>query len=294
MDGKAISLPAFMNPKVKELYNRLLKGVENVFTSGRLEEFLRFQARFHRYSFGNTLLIYTQKPDATYVAGYKTWQKLGRYVKKGEHGIMIFAPCQKKVLVKNDETGEETEEVHLAGFRVAYVFDISQTEGKPVPEFAKSIQSDTPAGEELYAVLLTVSPVPVEIGKLPGKAKGCYNPVTRRITIADWVTGDHRAKVLLHEIAHALAETALPKDEADRIRGELIAEGAAFIAASHFGIDAGEYSFDYLASWAGKPENMLKWGNEMQRVACRLIEMVEKARGQTTPQATLEELEEAA
>lgn len=282
-----------MNPKVKELYGRLLRGVEEVFSSGRLEEFLRFQAQFHRYSFGNALLIYTQKPDATYVAGYKTWQKLGRYVKKGEHGIMIFAPCQRKETIKDEETGAETEIVRLVAFRPAYVFDVSQTEGKPLPEFAKRVESNTPTGEELYAALLSVSPVPVKVEDLLQGA-GCYNFATRSITIAHWVVGDDRAKVLLHEIAHALTEMAPPKDETDRIRSEVIAEGAAFIVATYFGINLGLYSFDYLASWAGKPEEVLKWGNEMQRVACRLIEMVEKARGQAALQTTPEELEEAA
>lgn len=286
-----------MNPKVKELYNRLLKGVEDVFTSGRLEEFLKFQARFHRYSFGNTLLIFAQKPNATYVAGFKTWQSLGRYVKKGEHGIMIFAPCQKKVLVRNEETGEETEEVRLAGFRVAYVFDVSQTEGKPLPDFGKRIESNTPTGEELYAALLAVSPVPVrteKTEKLPRKVLGYYDPAAKIIVLADCLLGDDRAKVLLHEVAHALAETAPPKDAGDRIRSELIAEGAAFIAASYFGIDPGGYSFDYIASWAKKPEEVLKWGSEMQRIACRLIEIVEKARGRGISRAPQEEMEAAA
>lgn len=113
------------NQKVKALYEKLKAGVIALTSSEVWAEYLRFQSRFHRYSFGNALLIYLQKPDATYVAGYKTWQKMGRQVKKGEKGIAIFAPQMVKVRKVQEDSGEEVEESRLAGFRVAYVFDVS-------------------------------------------------------------------------------------------------------------------------------------------------------------------------
>lgn len=269
------------NEKVRELFEKLKHGVQEVFNRGRLQELLRFQAKFHKYSFNNTLLILTQRPNATLVAGYNTWKKMGRHVKKGERAIKIFAPLIVKETRENEETGETEEVSKLTGFKVVNVFDISQTEGKPLPCEELSM-GDTVRGQELFEVLIRVSPVPVHFESLPMRAKGAFSPDKGVITLSDKLSGDERAAVLLHELAHALAfrlgeQKRSNFGDEEYIKGEVIAEGAAFVAGEYFGLEIPS-SFEYVAGWAKDPEKVLRWGEAVQKVASELICLVEKAR----------------
>ncbi|MBE3573714.1 MAG: hypothetical protein IMW95_12350 [Moorella humiferrea] len=266
--------------KVKQLYEQLKQGVQEVFTSGKLEEFFAFQAKFHRYSFANTVMIFSQCPHATMVAGYNRWKELGRYVKKGEKAIKIFAPLTFKE--KDPETGEETGETIVKGFKVVNVFDVSQTDGKPLPTLAEAEYGDTAAGRELFDRLVAVSPVPVFVGRIGGGAGGHYSNNEGRIVLSENLTGNKLTAVLIHEICHALAfrmgEQKRHKSRKDEeyVKGEIVAEGAAYVVGRYFGIDM-PASFEYVAAWAKDPDRVIKYGTAVQKVAARLIDLVEKA-----------------
>ncbi|MBC7105181.1 MAG: hypothetical protein H5T97_04520, partial [Firmicutes bacterium] len=159
------------NEKVRELYNTLVEGVREVLARADWRAFLDFLTRFRKYSPANAALILIQKPDATWVAGIKTWNSLGRRVKRGEKGIAIFAPTLRKVRVRetDPETGDvrEREEERLVGFHVTHVFDVSQTEGKPLPEPPRlrgTVECGGADAEALFGRLLAASPVPVRRG----------------------------------------------------------------------------------------------------------------------------------
>jgi len=271
--------------KVKALFERLKTGVQEIITGGRLEEMARFMARFHKYSFGNVLLILIQKPDAALCAGYKTWEKMGRHVKKGEKGIAIFAPRTYRKEIVDEETGEVTDVITgLAGYKIVHVFDVSQTEGKPLPLPEEPELGDTAAGRDLYGRLLAVAgelSVAVKTEQIANGARGYFTPDKNEIVLSEDLRGDMRPQVLLHELAHVLAfrlgeQQRTKKRDAEYVKGEVIAEGAAFIAAARFGLDVEEASFDYVASWAGDAEKVIAWGEAVQRVARELINRVEK------------------
>jgi len=283
MQAKRVDIVSIKEEKVKELYSKLTEGVQNVIQSGKLAELMKFWSRFRKYSFNNTLMIFFQKPDATLCAGYKTWEKCGRKVKKGEKGIAIFAPRTYRQEVEDEETGENYLVTRLAGFRVVHVFDITQTDGKPLPGEETRL-GDTLAGQELYKRLVKVA-ADVKVNLVEGdtgRSKGHYSHGKNMIVISSYLEGDEKAAVLLHELAHAMAfrlgeqRQAKSKKETEYIRGEVIAEGAAYMAASYFGLDTGDCAFDYVAGWSGDVEKVLAWGDAVQKVAGELISLVEK------------------
>jgi len=224
------------------------------------------------------------------VAGIKTWNSLGRRVKKGEKGIVIFAPLFKKVKEQKPEarTGvniqDETDvkKELLIGFRAVYVWDVSQTEGDPIPELETKPPVMDGDPEELYLKILLASPISVGYEEIKNGANGYYMPKEQKIVIAKNLKAEQRSKTLLHELAHHLTlngpedkeENSGPK-KPDRPTGEVIAEGAAFVASAHFGLDSSGYSFPYVASWSKDPEKVLSAGVEIRKVGLRLIEMVE-------------------
>jgi len=188
--------------KVKEYHERLVEGVKKVLESESFKEFLQFSARFHRYSFNNTLLIWCQRPHATRVAGMKAWNSMGRHIRKGEKGIAIFAPLMKKVRTAQDEAGgnagsetePETEDERLMGFRAVYVWDVEQTDGKPVPELETEAPVMDGDPEALFARILQASPVPVEYEDIKGKARGYYMPKEQKIVLSTRLRPEEGAK----------------------------------------------------------------------------------------------------
>src|SRR3989304_1253395 len=227
--------------KVKEYQEKLLEGVKKLVESENFMDFLKFSSKFRSYSFGNILLIWTQRPNATQVAGMKTWNALGRTVKKGEKGIMIFAPFLKKVkrAIGTEESpapdvtadslektrSQEKEEQTLVGFKSVYVFDVSQTEGKPLPELEVGKPSmDDGDAEELFGKILKASPVPVDFEEIVGSSNGYYMPKERKIVLSNVLTAAQRCKTLLHELAHYLSLDPANAGDFSRSREGLIAE----------------------------------------------------------------------
>ncbi|WP_304459174.1 ArdC-like ssDNA-binding domain-containing protein [Alicyclobacillus sendaiensis] len=272
-----------MNEKVKTAMERLEQGLETLLSTEEWRKFLQFQAAFHHYSFSNTLLIMCQKPDATYVAGYNRWKELGRYVKKGEHGIEIFAPLLKKKSNKADIPREESDETPqekenkriLYGYRIVYVFDVSQTDGKPLPtvESPKIISGDS----DLYEKLLQVCPYPVSEVVSLGSARGEFDLGTNQIRIVQTLPEAHKAKTLIHEWAHGLLHTNGPLNPAHKPLIELEAESTAFVVSHALGLDTTDYSFAYIAGWRGKEavDALKACGTRIQQAANSILMALE-------------------
>jgi antirestriction protein ArdC len=278
-----------MRIKVKEYYEKLTKGVENLL-QGQLGNFLKFQAKFRKYSFSNVLMIYLQNPNATRVAGVRTWNSLGRRIRKGEKGIAIFAPMIKKVEdqdktadieISEEDINKPEKSERLFGFRAVYVFDVSQTEGDPLPELPEhgvtTVMNGNPT--ELFKHFLSVSPVPVSYKSKDdmGRCLGYYSRKENNIVLAEGLSAVDNATTLLHELAHyfAIQSEEHSTSHSDRPKAEVIAEGAAYIASCHLGLDSSGNSFSYVAQWGQDIQKILAWGNAVQNTAGKLIDLVE-------------------
>ena len=257
--------------QLKQITEQLEQGVAEIFTSEKYTEYLNTMAKFHNYSFNNTLLIAMQRPEATLVAGYQAWQKkFNRQVKRGEKGIQIIAPApfkEKQEIEKTDpETGEivigkdgqpETEVVErvITKFRVTTVFDVSQTTGEPIPEFEVSeLDGDVLIYHDFMESLKMVAPVPIRFIEIDGEAKGFYQLVDKYIAIQPGMSEAQTMKTAVHETAHAVLHDrdqmeaeGIAKDQLTR---EVEAESVAYVVCNHFGLDTSEYSFSYIASWS--------------------------------------------
>lgn len=258
-----------MKSNVQELIEQLEAGVSEVLSSERWREWLRLQARFHRYSATNTWLILLQQPDATRVAGFHTWKQMGRWVRSGEKGIRILAPLWKTK--EHPETGEEVRVI--VSYKRVTVFDVAQTSGKPLPKIGEELAGDSTAAKVLGQAMLEVIPLPVTEEEIPGSAKGYYHPIEHRIALQKGLSMDQRVKTLVHEYTHGL----LHHKEAKRVpreHQEAVAEGVAFVVCHHFGIDTGQYSFDYVANWAQDVALVRAVSSEIQETACRIIDQV--------------------
>lgn len=273
--GNLLFMAGKREEQMKEITERLEQGVQELFTSEKYTEYLKTMSQFHNYSFNNTMLIAMQRPDATLVAGYALWKKkFNRQVKRGEKGIQIIAPApirQKEEIEKFDpETNEpilrpdgqpETEEIEhiIPRFRVATVFDISQTYGDPIPEL------DTPellGSVENYPVFMeaikNVSPVPMRYAKIEGESKGYYSNTEKEIVIRDGMSEKQTMKTAVHEVTHAMCHDRDIMEELgekkDRMTREVEAESVAFTVCSFFGMDTSSYSFLYLAGWSSSKD----------------------------------------
>ncbi|MCR4287900.1 MAG: ImmA/IrrE family metallo-endopeptidase, partial [Deltaproteobacteria bacterium] len=188
-----------------------------------------------------------------------------------------------------EKTGaQEKEEQTLIGFKSVYVFDVTQTEGKPLPELEVGKPSmDDGDAEELFRKILKASPVPVDYEEIVGSSNGYYMPRERKIVLSNALTAAQRCKTLLHELAHYLSLDPSSSCDFSRSHEELIAEGAAYIVSAHFGLDSSDYSVPYVANWAGgELKEVLSVGEKMRKVSERLIELVEPQTGHGIGQAT--------
>lgn len=254
-------------------------GIDSIIDSDSFRAYLRTMSAFHDYSFGNVILIGIQRSDATRVAGYQTWKNLGRQVRKGEKAIKIIVPHKKRIGDDDETAQDETAKpgaYRLVGFGVGNVFDVSQTDGKPLPPppAAEVLQSESDAGTTLYECLETfVSAQGVTVvRKDTGQAKGYYDPVTREIAVRDDLRSDAAAKTLAHEAAHFMANHREldPKQDV-----ETVAESTAFVLMHHFGIDTSSYSFGYVAGWAQDRQVLQRNLDIIQKTAHQLISGVE-------------------
>lgn len=286
--------------KVSEAVKSIQEGVRQVFTSDKYMDFLKFMAKFHHYSYRNTMLIYSQKPDATYVAGFKAWKNMGYSVLKGEKGIGIFAPMLVKEkheqvledddgnIILNDNGNAELKKVEIKRlrFRLVNVFDISQTNAEP-PSLVSELKGEDVKADCIMEAIKEMSQFRIcfanettdEYLAIKKNAKGYCNYYMRQIVVRDDMSGIQTAKTLLHEYAHSCfhAENSDSKDNAsERSLREIEAESTAYILATYFGIDTSEYSMPYIASWTQEEtevlENVL---NNIQEKAHSLIDTLE-------------------
>lgn len=262
-----------------EALKQLEHGINSVLESEKWREFLDVQAKFHSYSFANCMLIMCQCPRASRVAGYKTWQSLGRQVSKGERAIYIFAPRWGKDEVEDEKTGETVKHEYMY-FVTVPVFDISQTAGDELPTPVIELQGDDGG---LVAALLKVAEskgLPVRFDEIQGTAKGyCdFTGDVPAITVGTGQSPAASAGVLVHELAHALMHSGdeYRKHAQDM---ELEAESVAYVVLQHFGIDSSCQSFGYLATWARTQDKassaMRELGQRIQATAAQLIDAIE-------------------
>ena len=264
--------------KLKEITDRLEQGITELFESERYKEYLRVMSKFHNYSFNNTLLIAMQKPDASLVAGFSSWKNnFGRNVMKGEKGIKIIAPSPftvKQEVAKTDpQTGKpvfgkdgkpvtEEKEIKVPAYKVVSVFDVSQTEGRELPDIAvDELTGDVDRFKDFFTALEQASPVPVGFEKIEGGAHGYYHLEEKRITIDEGMSDLQTLKTAIHEIAHAKLhdiDLNAPKEEqkprVDRRTREVEAESVAYTVCQHYGLDTSDYSFGYVAGWSSGKE----------------------------------------
>lgn len=268
--------------KTKELYNKIVEGVTNIIDSGEYQKFLKFCKHFHHYSFNNLVLIYSQMEDATRVAGFKTWQKMGRTLKKGSKGIQIIFPIkntytkkisgQKSLLEDDSEITAKEETIEYLSYRPTYVFDISQTVGEPIPMENKKLNSDNMT--EFFQFLKSYSPYPILEKNDIGRADGYWSSTNQNIVLKESLSIDDKVSVLLHELTHALYDDFNYKE--DRNLSETFVESVAFIVADYFGLDTSMCSFNYITGWAkGDIKVVLELGDKIQKTAKDFVQKLE-------------------
>ena len=281
--------------RVKALTEQLETGVKAVFESEKYKDYLKAMSKFHHYSFGNVMLILMQCPEASMVAGYTTWKKqFDRTVKKGEHGIMILAPAPYKRIVEiekidpltkapildaNGDPVRETDYIVQQNFKVVYVFDVSQTEGRELPCLGVGeLSGEVEHFARIFAAVEALSPVPVEY-RPAQKSKGCYSHWEQKIYLNRGMSQVQTLKTLIHETAHALLHARPEAADKDRHTKEVEAESIAYVVCQHFGIDTADYSFPYVTAWSsGKELDELKASLDcISKTASGLITAMESA-----------------
>lgn len=246
--------------RISQLTDAALEQLRANLAAGRsdtLKAYLATMAKFHRYSFGNQLLIAFQRPDATHVAGFHTWKKLGRYVRKGEKGIVIIAPCNRKVgeAVATDEQGNERREDvrKIVGFRGAYVWDVTSTDGQPLPDFAQVAGDPSTHMAKLHAAIQE-SGITLTKAEHLGGAQGVSSGGA--IQILDGLDAASEFSVTVHEYAHELMHRAERRKTTTRKVKETEAEAVAFVVCHAIGLETGTAASDYLALYDGDIETL--------------------------------------
>jgi antirestriction protein ArdC len=244
--------------RLTALHDTLTEAVEALTTGEQWAAMLTAAARFHRYSLSNLLLIYTARPDATRVAGFRTWLSLGRCVRKGERGIPILAPCTYKTDAESDDagpatgadvTGDGTPRRVLRGFRVVYVFDITQTEGDPVPDVTPVLLDGDDPGRLWDALAAQVESAGYVLDRADcSPANGVTDYLTRRVSVRPDLSAAQSCKTLAHELGHVLLHA--PGDGIPRERREVEAESVAYVVCQASGLVTDDYSLAYVAGWA--------------------------------------------
>ena len=284
--------------RMKEITDRLETGIQALFESDRYKAYLTTMSKFHSYSFNNTLLIAMQ--GGQLVAGFNQWKnEFHRNVKRGEKAIKILAPAPfkaKKEVPKLDGQGQpvrdkdgkpvtETREIQVPAFKIVSVFDVSQTEGEPLPSLgAEELRASVEQYEDFFAALERSSPVPIGFEDIPGGAHGYYHLVEKRIAIDNGMSELQNLKTAIHEMAHATLHAIDPEapateqtDRPDSRTREVQAESVAYAVCQHYGLDTSDYSFGYVAGWSsGKDLKELKASLETIRAtAHELIETID-------------------
>lgn len=271
--------------KLKELTEQLETSIPEFLESDKYKTFLKAMARFHNYSLNNQILIAIQRPGASLCASYAGWKAQGRQVKKGEKGIQILCPAPYKIrtlqdkinpdtgkpeLLPDGSTKQEKVEKIIPYFKIGHTFDISQTEGQPLPEIAHPLDGILDDRQKaIFDAILSISPVPVCFEPVPGSANGFYSMTEKRIVVDNSLSQQQQLKTLVHEISHAcLHDVSIPDAPLDSATREVQAESIAYVVCQFFGLDTSGYSFGYISSWSsGKDVKELKSSLEVIRTA---------------------------
>ena len=293
--------------RMREIVDSIENGIKELFESDKYRKYLATMSRFHRYSVNNTMLIYMQRPDATHVAGFNKWRdQFGRNVLKGEKGIRIIAPTPYKKKVEEIKTDPETnapvldadgkaiieeKEIRIPMFKVVSVFDVSQTSGKPLPQLAADLSGNVQQYEVFMEALRRASPVPIEIKPVARDTDGFFSIKAQSITIRAGMSEVQTVCAAVHEIAHAKlhdyehmteladdGETILVPGEKSRNTEEVEAESISYAVCQYYGIETGENSFGYIATWSkGKELKELRASLEtINKTASELITDIDR------------------
>lgn len=257
--------------EIAALRQQVEDGLEAILSGEAFRAYLATAAKFHRYSWHNQLLIWMQRPDATHVAGFRTWQMLNRQVRKGEKSIRILAPAPFKTGVI-EEDGTEQRRMY---FKPASVFDISQTDGEPIAEPPTAVELQ---GEHVIAAGCTKALVEYVLAqgwkyevRSEWYAKGSWTPASRTVTMRDGLSASQHVKTLFHEVGHAIGGHRAGDKRADI---ETVAEIAAFMACGVLGFDTSQYTLPYVATWAQEMEVVRRNMDEAVRIARELLDVV--------------------
>ena len=286
--------------RLQQITAGIEQGIQELFESEKYMRYLSVMSRFHRYSVNNTMLIYMQKPDATLVAGYNKWKnQFERHVKRGEHGITIIAPTPFKKKIEEQKLDPDTKapmldaegkvimeerEVEIPMFRPVKVFDVSQTDGKPLPELASSLSGNVQNYEAFMEALRRSAPVPLSMEPMAANMDGFFSPDQQRIAIREGMSEVQTVSAAVHEIAHsklhnyakaqeeaARAGNKEPPKKKDRNTEEVEAESISYAVCQYHGIQTGANTFGHLASW--------RQNNTLPELRARL-ETITKAAGE--------------
>lgn len=251
--------------RMSQIQEKLEAGVREIFDSEKYKDYISTMAKFPHYSINNCILIVSQCPEASHVCGYKKWQTdFNRVVNRNEHGIMIIAPMTYKadveeavfdsenhpVLDSNGKQVTETVTREFQGFRPAYVFDVSQTSGDPLPTLATMLSGGVEDFEKMKDILIAISPVPISFEDITGGANGYFSPATQSIVVKEGMSELQTIKTMIHEIAHATLGHGGKNDKWDRETKEVQAESVAYWVTQMVGLDTSDYSFGYISGWS--------------------------------------------
>lgn len=251
--------------RMSQIQEKLEAGVREIFDSEKYKDYISTMAKFPHYSINNCILIVSQCPEASHVCGYKKWQTdFNRVVNRNEHGIMIIAPMTYKadveeavydsenhpVLDSNGKQVTETVTREFQGFRPAYVFDVSQTSGDPLPTLATMLSGGVEDFEKMKDILIAISPVPISFEEITGGANGYFSPATQSIVVKEGMSELQTIKTMIHEIAHATLGHGGKDDKWDRETKEVQAESVAYWVTQMVGLDTSDYSFGYISGWS--------------------------------------------
>jgi hypothetical protein len=272
--------PETQEVKIANAMKKIDDAITNIESNEEWKRYLLFQSKFHNYSFSNTMFIFAQKPDASYVAGYTKWRSLDRFVRKGERAIDILAPIIKKreyTEMNDSKKTKEDNDFVVVGFRVVGIFDISQTDGSDenLPILVTGLPEEFEDSLFLYEWLKGVftGVTITEIDKM--SAKGSYNKKTCEIKVKSTLSTAQKCKTLIHEYSHFLHHTKYFNDEVYSL-GEIIAESSAFIVADFLGLDTKKYSIPYVQSWSGGDMKKIKQvGTKTQKISAEIIQLIE-------------------
>lgn len=268
----------YRKTKAKEIFDKVVNNVKTIVENGEYEKYLKFQNNFTKYSFNNIILIYSQNENATKVAGKGKWKQLGREVMPNAQRIQIIAsmPAKGEVKVKTIRDGKEVKEIQTydyTAYRKVYVYDISQTIGKPIPLQVKMLDSENMAN--FYEKLKKFSKFPIYEQELQRGIRGYYSRIKKTIFIEKSLSTDAKVAVLLHELAHALYDDFDYKT--DRNLSEIFVESIAYTVADYFGLDNSMCSFNYITKFAkGNPKLLVDLGTKIKKCSSEFIKEIEE------------------